>query len=200
MSITDYATLKAAIADTLNRDDLTSVIPSFISLAEAHIPRRLRHWKMEKRSEASVTGQFTDLPVDWRETIRFKIKDGCPLNMVSIDHITKARAADNTAGEPTMYAHLAGEIEVYPSPAAATTLQMTYYADIPKLSDADTGNWLLTAAPDVYLYGALIHSAPYLKDDARLQVWGGLFADGIGGMNSESRAARSSGTGLARRA
>lgn len=32
-------------------------------------------------------------------------------------------------------------------------------------------NWLLTAEPDIYLYGALCESAPYLKDDARLPMW-----------------------------
>ena len=39
MTITTYATLKTAIADFLNRDDLTSVIPTFIALAEADMQR-----------------------------------------------------------------------------------------------------------------------------------------------------------------
>ena len=36
--------------------------------------------------------------------------------------------------------------------------------------------WLLLDAPDVYLYGTLIQSAPYLQDDARTQTWAALYA------------------------
>ena len=39
MAITTYAELKSSIANWLNRDDLTSVIPDFISLTEAGINR-----------------------------------------------------------------------------------------------------------------------------------------------------------------
>ena len=35
MAITTYSELKTSIANFLDRDDLTSVIPDFISLAEA---------------------------------------------------------------------------------------------------------------------------------------------------------------------
>lgn len=50
MAITTYTELKSAIADFLNRDDLETVAPTFIALAEADINRRLRHWRMEKRA------------------------------------------------------------------------------------------------------------------------------------------------------
>jgi hypothetical protein len=39
MAISTYTDLKTSIASWLNRDDLTSVIPDFISLAEAGINR-----------------------------------------------------------------------------------------------------------------------------------------------------------------
>ena len=49
MALSTYAELKAHVADTLNRDDLTSVIPTFIVAAEAQLNRDVRHWKMEQR-------------------------------------------------------------------------------------------------------------------------------------------------------
>ena len=49
MSITTYTELKAAIADWLLRDDLTSVIPTFISLAESQFQREIRDYRMMKR-------------------------------------------------------------------------------------------------------------------------------------------------------
>ena len=48
-------------------------------------------------------------------------------------------------------------------------------------------NWLLACAPDAYLYGALLESAPYIKDDERIAVWtAGLVSviDGLNGLNA----------------
>ena len=45
-------------------------------------------------------------------------------------------------------------------------------------------------APDAYLYGALLQSAPYLQEDARLESWGALYRSAVDAVNAESRAAR----------
>ena len=49
MAITNYTNLQTTIADFLNRDDLSAVIPTFIQLCEANINRNVRHCKMETR-------------------------------------------------------------------------------------------------------------------------------------------------------
>ena len=49
--ITDYASLQAAVADYLNREDLTTQIQTFIQLAEAKFNRELRVRDMLIRSE-----------------------------------------------------------------------------------------------------------------------------------------------------
>ena len=54
MALATYSDLKASIADFLNRDDLTAVIPDFIKLAEAQFKREIRHYKMMQRSEGEV--------------------------------------------------------------------------------------------------------------------------------------------------
>ena len=54
MAITTYSELKDAVGDWLNRDDLTSVIPNFIALAEAQFNRTIRHRKMVTRSDATL--------------------------------------------------------------------------------------------------------------------------------------------------
>jgi hypothetical protein len=61
---------------------------------------------------------------------------------------------------------------------------------------SNTTNWLLTEAPDVYLYGALVHTAPYLKDDARIAIWESFFAQGIDNLNISSSDAKYGGSGL----
>ena len=75
MAISTYAELQTAIADFLIRDDLTSVIPTFITMAEAQLNRDVRHWKMEQRSTAELDDQYLTLPTDWIETVRVTVND-----------------------------------------------------------------------------------------------------------------------------
>ena len=73
MGITSYSTLKSAIADWLLRDDLTAVIPSFISLAEAKFNRRIRDYRMVKRATAEIDAGYAAVPADWLQTVRFQL-------------------------------------------------------------------------------------------------------------------------------
>jgi hypothetical protein len=49
------------------------------------------------------------------------------------------------------------------------------FKGVTSLSSINTTNWLLTADPDVYLYGALLEAQPYLQDDARIATWAQIF-------------------------
>ena len=193
MSITTYAELKTAIADFLNRDDLTAVIPTFISLAEAQIARDVRHWKQEKRVTTSVDERYENLPNDWLGIKLVALTTGKMLQTVSMSEMAEMRAASGTAATPRYVRLTADQIGFYPTPSAATDISMLYYARIPALSDTDTTNWLLTDAPDVLLYGALVHSAPYLTDDARASIWGALYQAGVEKLNLESQKGQTAG-------
>jgi len=193
MTITNYGTLKTAIADTLNRDDLASVIPQFVSLAQAQFNRKIRSHRQITRGSLTIDAQFEALPTDWLETIRITM-DASPirvLTQISMDDLTRYRTAiDNTTDAPVYFSHNGTDIELFPTPSTSYTGEITYYAKVTALSaDADT-NWLLTNHPDVYLYGSLVHTAPYLKDDARLVVWAGLLAQGMSEIEDETAAAR----------
>lgn len=67
MALTTYTELKTSIADWLNRTDLTSTIPDFISLAEAQIERQLRTRQMLTRTTLTIDAEFESTPTDfWR--------------------------------------------------------------------------------------------------------------------------------------
>jgi hypothetical protein len=200
MALSNYTELKSTIASFLNRDDLTSVIPTFILLAESQINRDVRHWQMESRSSGQQTGgdQYSQLPADWIETIRLTLASGnkAPLQFISIADMASRRSSVNdAAGTPAYFSHVQGQIEMFPTPSQDTDIELLYYAKVPAL-ETNTTNWLLTEAPDVYLYGALLHSAPYLHDDARLAVWAQLYSAAVARINQSSDASKFSGTGL----
>lgn len=199
MPITNYTELKSAIADWLVRDDLTAVIPSFIALAEAQIQRVVRHHKMMQRSEAEIDTRYFVLPNDWVETVRFHVRGDRTyrLELTSLDDMLQLRQANgDPSGIPTHFAHVGQQLEVYPSPSGVFDVELLYHKKIPALSEASPTNWLLTDHPDVYLYGALLQSAPYLDDDQRMQVWSTLYGNAIQAINQESKKARYSGSGM----
>ena len=198
MAITTYTELKAAVADFLNRDDLSATVPTFISLAEADIQRRVRHWRMEKRSTAELDTQYSAIPADFVEVIRMYITSGDtkPLELISQGELLDRKRKNlNTSGSPSYYAITAGEIEVFPVPDGTYDLELYYIARIPALSDSNASNWLLERYQDAYLYGSLVHSAPYLKDDARAQMWAALYQSAVDAINAESERSKFGGSG-----
>jgi hypothetical protein len=200
MAITNYTNLQTTIADFLNRDDLTSVIPVFIQLAESQMNRDVRHWKMETRASGQQSGgdQYMQIPADWVETIRFHVTGNgtSPIDLISRAAMQDRRAGyEDQTGIPRYYCHADSQFELYPTPADDTDLELLYLAKIPDLATNST-NWLLEDAPDAYLYGSLLHSAPYLQEDARVAVWAQMYSAAVARLNEASEKARYSGSGL----
>lgn len=201
MAISTYTNLKSTIADFLNRSDLDSVIPTFIDLAEAQMNRDIRHWEMENLVSGQQTqgDKYMQVPADWLETIRFIVTTDNPstLELAALSAIADKRQNTNdAAGTPRFYAHVRGEFELFPTPDEDTDFELLYYQKIPALSDSNTTNWLLDYAPDVYLYGSLLHSAPYLKDDDRLNLWAQMYSAAVVQLNAQSERVKNSGSGI----
>ena len=130
MAFTNYSDLQTSIAEFLNRDDLTAKIPDFIILAEAQMNAELRHWRMEKRATATLDSQYTAVPTDFIQPVRFAIVGDQVSSLAQTDSktITDLRTANNNpSGRPTEYSILDGSIEVYPNPDATYTLELLYF-------------------------------------------------------------------------
>lgn len=178
MAITNYGELKSAIGDFLNRSDLTSVIPTFIDFSEAEFNRTLRVRQMVDRAEAAIDSRFSAVPADFIEAKDLVIVTGVPvtpLQFVTQQEMAQIRNQELTAAaKPLYFTVVGGQFEFAPTPDNEYSLEMSYYAKIDPLSEDGDTNWLLTDYPDIYLYTALTHSAPYLKDDERTVVWQAL--------------------------
>lgn len=193
--IIDYTSLQAAVTEYLARDQdatLIARIPSFIQLAEAKINRQLFVRQMEQRSIAavdltSIEPEFIALPSDFQSMRRVRLSSvaGKPsLEFKSGTQMDEYRFATcDVAGRPLYFTVFGNEIELAPTPDAAYTIEMVYRQNIPALASNGT-NWLLALAPDLYLYGALLESAPYIKEDARIQTWGLGFTGALGDLSN----------------
>jgi hypothetical protein len=197
MALNSYSALKSSIADWLNRDDLTATIPDFISLAEAQLERRLPVQKRTQRSTATIDTQFSALPSDFvsaKSLVLTSTAPVQPLTFLTEDEMDAKKSVYRTSGKPLFFALVGSQIEVLPPPDTGYTAELTYVATLAKLSDSNASNWILERHPDVYLYGALLQAAPYLRDDERVALWTPLYGQAIEDMILQNeRAAFSQG-------
>lgn len=195
MALATYDDLRSAVADWLARTDLTDRIVDFITLAEARINRELRCREMVTEAIGTTTVQDITIPTDFVETVKLVLDAATdePLEYRPIED-AELRVAGSTTGQPVMFSVLGQYIRLYPSPDAEYTYTLNYYATVPSLSDSNTSNWLLTKAPDLYLFGALVEASPFLLDDGRVGLWEGKFQAAKRSLRAaEARAKRTSG-------
>lgn len=197
MALATYAELQSSIGDWLNRADLVATIPSFISLAETAHNRQLRTRQMIKRSTALIGDAFTTLPTDMLEISNAQINGSrvTPLEFVSMTEADKIRQL-YPAGTAKYFTIVGDTLELVPNPSSEVTVEIVYYARIPALSVSNTSNWLLLNSPDLYLYGSLIASAPYLRDDDRVMAWTSLYKQALGDLQFSDERARFTSTPL----
>lgn len=208
-TIKTYSGLKSRIKSWLIRPDLEVELPTFIELAEAELNRRLRTRQMVKRSRVMADSRYIELPGDWRKAWNIqRVEDEFPLVYMAPAELDRLRyeAKQHPAGaisrhKPASYYTLFGDsLEVGPCPAveAPVEVEMLYYAAIPPLSEVAPVNWLLETHPDLYLFGALKHTATFLKEDERLPVWVEQFEAALASANQEDQSARRSGAPMQR--
>jgi hypothetical protein len=203
MSITNYTELKASVADWLNREDLTAQIPDFITFAEARLNRTLRTREMLTRRRTVTTDGFIGLPPDYLETYQLQLPANAtntpePLTFIGPDEAARFKATSMT-GKTRYYTIIDGAFELIPTPSSSVELTITYYAKVPALSSTQATNWLLTKAPDLYLYATLANAAPYLQNDERIPVWSQLASSAFDELMMDSERASRSRTNLTAR-
>jgi hypothetical protein len=172
----NYTQLQADIAGWLNRSDVSAVIPTWIRMAEQRMSRdpRLRVQDAVIREDLTVSSHFTTLPTAFRRMVNIERADGHPLEYRSPQEMDRLRA-QQISGEIRYYSILGRELELLPVPSAAEDLEIVYYSAVPELTSLAPTNWLLSAAYDIYLYASLAESAPYFKEDERIQTWEAMY-------------------------
>jgi hypothetical protein len=197
MSISTYGELKTAVANWLERSDLTSRIPEFISLAETRINQELRSRENEKRITATFSTEYFDIPTNMVEIRNIQL-DTDPiqhLNYVSPEQMDIYRPT-STTGQPKVYTIHGDEFQVKPVPDTTYTAQMTYFYELTAFSADNDSNTVLTKFPGLYLYGALIAAAPFVGDSSLLNTWVELYTSLMDQVNNRDRIGRFSGTFL----
>ena len=191
MAIDTFTNLKSTIATYLNRDDLTANIPDFISLTEKRLNRELRVREMVNTDTSITTVSGTQdytLPTGFIEaiTVVFQSDPFVTLPFISNHDFYRKYNTSVTTGIPSFFTIVGNKIKLGVAPDQAATLQIDFYKEVTTLSDSVATNDILTKFPELYLYGALAESSPFLMQDERLNTWASLYKEAVNKANESA--------------
>ena len=213
MAIGTYSELQTAVANWLDRDDLTLRIPEFIALAEARMNRTLRLSIMLNVDQTTLGGAAAlvggtrayALPSGYLQMLDFHLRTSpiTTLSYLTPENMNRMWAgsqggkplaytifSDNASGTPVKAVRLG------PAPDSAYDYSIMFYKKIDALSVTNTTEAMLTDNPDVYLYGALLEAEPFLMNDERVQLWAAAFQESLNALQEQDNKDRHSGSAM----
>ncbi len=170
MAISTFAELQSAVETWLGHTLFTSSVPDFITLFEAEANRRLRARQQETSTTLTPSSGTATLPTDylswrrvtWSGSVLAELEYQTPSYL-------RALFPETPSGVPRFFTIEGSSLLVRPT--SDTGIDFDYYQKIPALSASATTNWLLTAHPDVYLFGSLVEADMFGVHDARAGAW-----------------------------
>jgi hypothetical protein len=201
MALTSYSTLKTAVANWLNRTDLSDEIADdFIVLTEADFNSKLRIRKMVNQTTITIDSETESVPTGFLQVRNFYILSGATkysLRYVSPAHMDQLKGT-STSGTPQVYTILGDTFRFSPKPDSSYTGYINYYKKFDALSVTNTSNWILTDHPAIYLYGSLYHAANFLGgvEPSQVQQWQQMYATAMERLERNDREDQYSGSPL----
>jgi len=180
MALTTYSGLKTALANWLNRTDLTSEIADdFIKLAESDFNAKLRIRQMEQIDSITIDSETETVPTGFIGVRSFYILASSTkyvLEYITPHNMFEIKAGSTTARPRVYTIESYNEVETLrfgPAPDTSYTGYLSYYKSFGALSDTNTTNYILNNHPGIYLYGSLYHAANFLGgiDPNQVQQW-----------------------------
>lgn len=186
--ITDYSTLKDAIANWLARADLTNIIPELIQMGESRIWRDLRSQWMLSTDEDALSGSAYALPAAFIELASVAIySSGCWRILEPLSITDQLNGA--TEQTPRGYVIRGGYLYVEGG-TGTEEIRVSYWGKYGGGGVSDSNVGLIAKFPDIYLYAALLEATPYLKADARIPVWQAAYSRAIDTENANTNSSR----------
>ncbi len=180
MSITTYAELKTALDNWNNHTLFQAREGEFIALFEATANARLRVRQQVTSSNLVPSNGVCTLPTDfleWRRVTR--LTGTVPQDMTWMEpgllQVTYPQQVQIISppqhSVPAAFFTIEGSSLLVRPIDDGSNVQLSYYQKIPALSDSATTNWLLTAFPNLYLFGSLVEASMFGVNDERAALW-----------------------------
>jgi hypothetical protein len=170
VAISNCSELKSAIENWLDHNLFTARVPEFIALFEAAANRRLRVRQMETSTTLAPSSGAAALPADylsWRR-VTWTGSSRVELQYVHPSYL-QAAYPSSPSDAPRMFTVEGSTLKI--RPVDDTALEFDYFQKVPALSDSVATNWLLSAHPDLYLFGSLVEAEMFGVNDERAPLW-----------------------------
>lgn len=200
MAIGTYDELQAAIKLWMAEPDFADArLEEMIALAEGELRSLVKDIEMEVRSQATLSGEYLNLPDDFAEKRSIHIEASADK---SLTYVTPQwmQSRNFTAGVPKYYTITDGQFKFAPFNSTSRTVELIYLQKFVSLSDSATTNWLLTNHPNIYFWGALFYGNVFIADDSRAKDAELKFSKSIVALERFSIAKRHGGGPLVPRA
>lgn len=198
MALSNYTELKAAVADLINRTDLTNQIVDAVTLCESSLQTNCKMLEAETASTVTITNGSGPLPTGF-VSARSVYWDGSPdreLRYVTPEVYDYLRA--NDSGDAYYYTITGSTIKT--TPMGSGSIVITGAIRFTVLSGSNATNTILTNFPEAYLYGSAMHACILTEDDAKAQKFGLLFNAACDRINQNNEDRKYAGSTLQVRA
>ena len=161
-------------------------LPHLVTLAERRIARMKVSLFIRAVSSALVAGTETYAKPDrWRETVSISV-NGSPIQTRSYEFCRAYWPDATETGAPEYYADYDySHWLIAPTPSEAATMEVLYYEQPDLLGDDNQTNAITEQAPDLLTYAVLLETAPFLKNDERIQTWQGMYESAVKAITGE---------------
>ncbi len=186
--LTSYDDLVAAITGWLHRKDLAAKVPTFIALAEVRINRiaQIRAMELEAELFMEAGERRVALPDGYSSPLAVRLPGACRADLTA--YVAEQLPQRTEPGEPCSWA-IDGEYLAVDRPADIDRTLTLRYRGIFRLGPDAQTNAILRKYPDLYLYGALLESAPMIRDPDSINLWQAMYDRAVKEVNrNESRA------------
>ena len=179
MNYADFKDYLTTFLWKVGDQQLIGALDSLIRMADAELGRKLPISMRETTEVLTVDAETFPLPGDYAQMITVSNDTLGPFRNTTRALLDQARAADPTCVIPKYYVQSTDLLLVGPySVENPEDLAVTYRRTIPSFATTDS-SWLEEDYLDLYTYAVLKHTATFLREDDRVQVWVMLFNDAL---------------------
>jgi hypothetical protein len=190
-----YDSLTQTVLQYLERSDpaVVAFIPTAITMAEFEIAQNIKTLGQMEVADAtmSIGNPVIAKPARWRKTVSMTVTTPAgkqPVFLRKLEYLNNYWPDVTATDVPLFYADYDAEHWfIAPTPKAAYAFEALCYTRLQPLDSSNQTNWLTQNAPNAMLFGTLKQTAPFLKDDARLAVWSGLFDAALAALKTEDQ-------------
>lgn len=199
MQFASYADFREKVRILIEGDEIgetfsTTTLDLIIGLAEQRIYRDLRASTMYTTATlTTVTNNALPLPTSLLALDRVSI-GGDQVEVTDLWRVEQLINSGASASDPTYCTQKGDSLIFFPAVANSTSIVLSYYA---RPADLSAGiNTTVTRYPEVFLYGSVAESAPFLGEDGRVGLWEQKYANALAQARTDERWRSYSGSPL----